>query len=216
MSTIAVSSREDSFQFISTARHNESRAKGECTAVSVESIGCTKQGFFATREEDAQAEYNSQLVQKSSLKAFEIGLRDKHLETNLCPFLRQDHITDEELLWNVYDLAKRQAERKAKVANAPERRGAAKANTSWVEFEIGKEQSQGAPKSSQKESKFENEKLLADIKELKSNLADLEQQCWWKTNRTLWGSKVKVMALAVAVGLHKVILNGQGDDAIAK
>eukprot|EP00112_Aurelia_sp_Birch-Aquarium-sp1_P003997 Seg1452.4 transcript_id=Seg1452.4/GoldUCD/mRNA.D3Y31 product="Retrovirus-related Pol polyprotein from transposon 17.6" pseudo=true protein_id=Seg1452.4/GoldUCD/D3Y31 len=132
--------------------------------------------FFATREEDAQAEYNSQLVQKSFLKAFETGLRDENLVTNLRPFLRQEHITDEELMRNVNDLATKQAERRAKIINAPERQRAAKANASCVEFEIGREKNQGAPKSTQKESKNENEKLLAEIKELKSNLTDLKQR----------------------------------------
>ena len=99
--------------------------------------------FFATREEDAQAEYNSQLVQKSFLKAFETGLRDENLVTNLRPFLRQDNITDEELMRNVNDLATKQAERKAKVA--PERQRAAKANASTADFEMGKGNNQGAP-----------------------------------------------------------------------
>ena len=130
--------------------------------------------FFATKEEDAQAEYNSQLVQKSFLKAFETGLRDENLVTNLRPFLRQDNITDEELMRNVNDLATKQAERKAKVA--PERQRAAKANASTVDFEMGKGNNQGAPKPTQKERTNENEKLLAEIKELKCNLADLKQR----------------------------------------
>ena len=54
--------------------------------------------FFATREEHAESEYSSQLVEKSFLKAFESGLCDENLVTNLLPFLRKSQITDEELM----------------------------------------------------------------------------------------------------------------------
>ena len=55
---------------------------------------------FASKE-DVESEYSSQLVEKSFLKAFESGLRDENLVTNLRPFLRTSGISDEELMKNV-------------------------------------------------------------------------------------------------------------------
>ena len=70
--------------------------------------------FFASKEERLKAEYSTQLVEKSFLKAFESGLRDENLVTTLRPFLRTRGITDDELMKNVNELATKQQERKTK------------------------------------------------------------------------------------------------------
>ena len=83
--------------------------------------------FFAAKEERAEGEYSSQLIEKSFLKAFESGLRDENLVTNLHPFLRAREITDDELMKNVNELATRQQERKMKIGATSERSKTAKA-----------------------------------------------------------------------------------------
>ena len=131
--------------------------------------------FFATREEHAESEYSSQLVEKSFLKAFESGLRDENLVTNLRPFLRKSQITDEELMRSVNELATKQAERKAKIGTATERYKAAKAQVVNVEKENGSQ----TPKIQKKgSSNFENqtEKLSAEIQNLKAELAAIKSQ----------------------------------------
>ena len=131
--------------------------------------------FFATREEHAESEYSSQLVEKSFLKAFESGLRDENLVTNLRPFLRKSQITDEELMRSVNELATKQAERKAKIGTATERYKAAKAQVVNVEKENGSQ----TPKIQKKGSSiFENqtEKLSAEIQNLKAELAAIKSQ----------------------------------------
>ena len=131
--------------------------------------------FFATREEHAESEYSSQLVEKSFLKASESGLRDENLVTNLRPFLRKSQITDEELMRSVNELATKQAERKAKIGTATERYKAAKAQVVNVEKENGSQ----TPKIQKKgSSNFENqtEKLSAEIQNLKAELAAIKSQ----------------------------------------
>ena len=59
-----------------------------------------------------ESEYSSQLIEKSFLKAFESGLRDENLVTNLRPFLRTSGISDDELMKNVNELATKQAKQK--------------------------------------------------------------------------------------------------------
>ena len=83
--------------------------------------------FFAAKEERVEGEYSSQLVEKFFLKAFESGLRDENLVTNLRPFLRTSGITDEELMKNVNELATKQQERKTKIGATRERSKTAKA-----------------------------------------------------------------------------------------
>ena len=64
---------------------------------------------FTSKEENAESEYSSQLVEKSFLKAFEPRLCDENLVTNLRPFLRKSDITDNELMRRVNDLAMKQS-----------------------------------------------------------------------------------------------------------
>ena len=109
--------------------------------------------FFAAKEERAEGEYSSQLVEKSFLKAFESGLRDENLVTNLRPFLRTSGITDEELMKNVNELATKQKERKTKIGATSERSKTAKAQAV--------------------SSVTETAKLTAEIQQLKTQLAEI-------------------------------------------
>ena len=129
--------------------------------------------YFATQEENTHAEYSAALVQKSFLKAFETGLRDKILVTNLRPLLRQDDISDETLMQTVNELATKEAARKVKVGLAPERQRAVKASAAAVE--MGKRQKQ--KEGSQNPTPSVDSKLLLDeVKELKSSVASLQLQ----------------------------------------
>ena len=109
--------------------------------------------FFAAKEERAEGEYSSQLVEKSFLKAFESGLRDENLVTNLRPFLRTSGVTDEELMKNVNELATKQQERKTKIGATSERSKTAKAQAV-------------SPVN-------ETAKLTAEIQQLKTQLAEI-------------------------------------------
>ena len=108
---------------------------------------------FASKEDGVESEYSSQLVEKSFLKAFESGLRDENLVTNLRPFLRTSGISDDELMKNVNELATKQAERKTKIGSASERSKTAKAVS----------------------TDNETHKLNAEIQHLKAQLAELSQ-----------------------------------------
>ena len=109
--------------------------------------------FFASKEERVEAEYSTQLVEKSFLKAFESGLRDENLVTNLRPFLRTSGITDDELMKNVNELATKQHERKMKIGVTSERSKTAKAQAVSTESETIK--------------------LTAEIQQLKTQLAEI-------------------------------------------
>ena len=109
--------------------------------------------FFASKEERVEAEYSTQLVEKSFLKAFESGLRDENLVTNLRPFLRTSGISDDELMKNVNELATKQHERKMKIGVTSERSKTAKAQAVSTENETIK--------------------LTAEIQQLKTQLAEI-------------------------------------------
>ena len=109
--------------------------------------------FFASKEERVEAEYITQLVKKSFLKAFESGLRDENLVTNLRPFLRTSGITGDELMKNVNELETKQQERKTKIGVTSERSKTAKAQAASTENEMIK--------------------LTAEIQQLKTQLADI-------------------------------------------
>ena len=109
--------------------------------------------LFASKEERVEAEYSTQLVEKSFLKAFESGLRDENLVTNLRPFLRTSGISDDELMKNVNELATKQHERKMKIGVTSERSKTAKAQAVSTENETIK--------------------LTAEIQQLKTQLAEI-------------------------------------------
>ena len=96
------------------------------------------------------------------MKSFETWLRDDILATNLRPILRLSGLSDEDLMRHVNELASHQAERQSKLAC--ERRSA-KINACEVDGAEIKERKHGG----------EN-KILAEIREIKSDLANLKKQ----------------------------------------
>ena len=128
--------------------------------------------FFATQEEKSVDKYPTQLVQNTVLKTAETGLHDESLVTNLCPFLRQVGITDEELMKHLNDFVIVQAERKSKLFAAPARPQAAVSNTECID-------SESTLKSTKNKKLLENECitkiLLAEIEGLKSEMEELNE-----------------------------------------
>ena len=106
----------------------------------------------------------------------ETGLRDESLVANLRPFLRQGGVTDEELMKHLNDLATVQAERKAKSYSAPaERQRAAAANAAFVDSEAIKPQKPKIQKQTTHENESETKTLSAEVRELRSELAELKR-----------------------------------------
>ena len=81
---------------------------------------------FASQESDCEFNYGLSLIQKTSVKSFETGLRDDILASNLRATLRTPGLTDEELMKQVNELASQQAKRNTKLAT--ERQKGAKVN----------------------------------------------------------------------------------------
>ena len=117
---------------------------------------------FASKESDCEVQYDEPLIQKTFMKSFETGLRDDILAANLRPILRLSGLSDEDLMRHVNELASHQAERQSKLAC--ERRSA-KINACEVDGAEIKERKHGG----------EN-KILAEIREIKSDLANLKKQ----------------------------------------
>ena len=117
---------------------------------------------FASKESDCEVQYDEPLIQKTFMKSFETGLRDDILAANLRPILRLSGLTDEDLMRHVNELASHQAERQNKLAC--ERRSA-KINACEVDGAEIKDRKNGG----------EN-KILAEIREIKSDLASLKKQ----------------------------------------
>ena len=112
-------------------------------------------------------------MQNTFLKSLETGLRDEGLVTNLRPHLRLAEVSDEELMKIVNELASKQAERKMKMAVSASQQKNAKVNTLSA--------APDKPKPAKQKPKTEslssiNEKLLAEIKEIKTDLSNLKEQ----------------------------------------
>ena len=129
--------------------------------------------IFASQEEESQFEYSLKLVQNMFLKSLETGLRDEGLVTDLRPHLRLAEVSDEELMKVVNELASKQAERKMKMSVSASQQKNAKVNTLSAvpdKPELAKQK----PKNEFLASI--NEKLLAEIKEIKTDLSNLKEQ----------------------------------------
>ena len=120
--------------------------------------------IFASQEEESQFEYSLKLVQNTFLKSLETGLRDEGLVTNWRPHLRLAEVSDEELMKVVNELASKQAERKMKMAVSASQQKNAKVNT----LSAAPDKPEPAKQKLKNESLASiNEKLLAEIKEIK-------------------------------------------------
>lgn len=112
---------------------------------------------FASKEEDCELKYEPFLIQKTFLKSFETGLRDDILVANLRPTLRIPKLSDEELMKIVNDLASQQVERVSKLHRSKN----AKVNN--------------VASLKQEQEIAGSKELLAEIREIKSGLANLKQ-----------------------------------------
>ena len=128
-------------------------------------LGLRNKVQFASQEADSKFEYGFPLIQNTFLKSIETGLRDDILVTNLRPALHNTDLSDEDLMKYVNELATNQAERQSKLGSKPARSSAAVAITEPTQ-----------PKqNAAKESSQQNDLLLAEIREIKSDLSTLKQ-----------------------------------------
>ena len=145
---------------------------------------------FASQEADCEINYDFPLIQKTFLKSFETGLRDDILATNLRPTLRVPGLSDEDLMRQVNELASHQAERQSKLGTSEPHPRTPKIHMASVgeEGERNKH-SEDAPIRS---GPSESEKLLVEIREIKSDLNSLRKSVrevergngsQWRTNR---------------------------------
>ncbi|CAB4038893.1 Hypothetical predicted protein [Paramuricea clavata] len=116
---------------------------------------------FASKEAHTDFNYGSQLIQNTFLKALETGIRDEYLTTSLRPILRNDGVSDEELMRSINELASQKTERENKLG-LTERLYAKSAKVSSVEGAKGKKGTY--PEASEKQD------LLIEIKGIKSEL----------------------------------------------
>ena len=131
--------------------------------------------FFASEEEGSQFEYSHKFVQNTFIKSLETGLRDEALVTNLRPTLQGTEVSDESLMRIVNDLASKQAERKLKMASAAGQQRTLKVNLAQTEVEkTDHAATKRKPKTGSDQSV--NEKLLAEIQEIKTDIHHLKDQ----------------------------------------
>ena len=131
--------------------------------------------LFASQEEGSQFEYGQKLVQNMFIKSLETSLRDEALVTNLRPTLQGTEVSDASLMRIVNDLASKQAEQKLKMASAAGQKRTLKVNLA----QTGAEKTDHAatkhkPKTDSDQSV--NEKLLAEIQEIKTDINHLKDQ----------------------------------------
>ena len=119
--------------------------------------------YFVSQGDDSKFDYGFPLVQNTFIKSLETGLRDDILVTNLRSILRTLDILDEDLMKHVNELASNQAERQSKLQQK-----SVKVNSTKV--------TEGQRTSKPKENPKPNDELLAEIREIKSDLAMLKQQ----------------------------------------
>ena len=139
---------------------------------------------FASQQEGSQFEYSQKLMQNTFIKSLETGLRDEALVTNLCPTLRGTEVSVESLMRIVNDLESKQAEQKLKMASAAGQQCTLKVNLAQTEAEkTDRAVTKRKPKTDSDQSV--NEKLLAEIQEIKTDINQLKDQVRKKqqTNR---------------------------------
>ena len=131
--------------------------------------------LFASLEEGSQFEYSQKLVQNTFIKSLETGLRDEALVTNLRPPLQGTEVSDESLMRIVNDLASKQVKRKLKMASAAGQQRTLKVNLAQTEAEkTDHVVTKRKPKTDSDQSV--NEKLLAEIQEIKTDINHLKDQ----------------------------------------
>ena len=131
------------------------------------------QVLFASQEEGSQFEYSQKLVQNTFIKSLETGLRDEALVTNLRPTLQGTEVPDESLMRIANDLASKQAERKLKMASVAGQQRTLKVNLAQTEAE---KTDRAVTKRKPKTDQSVNEKLLAEIQEIKTDINHLKDQ----------------------------------------
>ena len=129
--------------------------------------------MFASQEEGSQFEYSQKLVQNTFIKSLETCLRDEALVTNLCPTLQGTEVSDERRIVN--DLASKQVERKLKMASSAGQQRNLKVNLAQTEAEkTDHAVTKCKPKTDSNQSV--NERLLAEIQEIKTDINHLKDQ----------------------------------------
>ena len=129
----------------------------------------------ASQEEGSQFEYSKKLVQNTFIKSLETGLQDEALVTNLHPTLQGIEVSDESLMRIVNDLASKQAEQKLKMALAAGQQRTLKVNLAQTEAEkTDHAVTKRKPKTDSNQSV--NEKLLAEIQEIKTDINHSKDQ----------------------------------------
>ncbi|KAK3700933.1 hypothetical protein QZH41_000337 [Actinostola sp. cb2023] len=157
----------------STARRKGGRynAKESPQQFLMRALDMRNKVIFASQEADCDFNYGLKLIQNTFLKSFETGLRDDILATNLRPMLRTQNLTDEELMKSVNEMASHQIERRNKLAT--ERQKTARVNVCVSE---GGQKNVEHPKKTDASSDDVSRKLLAEIKQMRSELSNLKLQ----------------------------------------
>ena len=128
-------------------------------------MGLRNKVQFASQEAGSKFEYGFPLIQNTFLKSIETDLRDDILVTNLHPALHNTDLSDEDLMKYVNELATNPAERQSKLGSKPARSSTAVAITEPTQ-----------PKqNAAKESPQQNDLVLGEIREIKSDLSTLKQ-----------------------------------------
>ena len=131
--------------------------------------------LFASQEEGSKFEYSQKLVQNTFIKSLETGLRDEALVTNLRPTLQGTELSDESSMRIINDLASKQAKRKLKMASAAGHQCSLKVNLAQTEAEkTDCAVTKCKPKTDSDQSV--NEKLSAEIQEIKTDINHLKYQ----------------------------------------
>ena len=120
---------------------------------------------FASQESDCEFNYGLSLIQKTFAKSFETGLCDDILASYLRATLRTPGLTDEELMKQVNEIAWQQAERNTKLAK--EHKKMTKVNSCEISKGVGEPRSRNPDGD-------ESQKLLSEIRQMKSAINDLQ------------------------------------------
>ena len=127
--------------------------------------------IFSSQEDDCEFNYGIPLIQNTFLKSFETGLRDDILTTNLRSTLRSPGVSDEELMKQVNELASHQAERQTKLGTGGQKVArVAVCDAQEVPDEPGQ------PKPKKAAPGDANKQLLAELKEIKTEIATLREK----------------------------------------
>ena len=132
--------------------------------------------LFATKEADTQLKYDPALVQGMFLHALDTGLQDETIRTRMRPLLQTVGVQDEDLIQRMNETVLEETERKSKLGSSTRHKNPKVNEMHTLQTGGGSaQQGQTDKMKSPGRENFTEEKVMAALQEVRSQLATLKE-----------------------------------------